>query len=559
MSPTGRKPSQTSSPASAPTLNERPTEPQRDAVAPKGWPEAHRGDTPFADTRPRAHPGPGDPALGQILDGRFQLRRLLARGGMSAVYVAWDERFEVEVAVKLQSIDGEPELRAEAEWRFEAEAKLLARLTDPRILKPITWGRADHGQMFLVSELLRGETLADRIHRTGKMAFLEVLQLMADTARGLAEAHAAGVVHRDVKPGNLFLQRSAGGGSILRILDFGVAKLLRASDTCDGTEPGVVIGTVPYLSPEQAMGHVVGPATDLYALGVVAYQCLTGQVPFTGTATEVLFAHIREEPPLMAEVDVPPEVEDLVMQLLAKAPERRPASAGLVADRAEALIKQLDPNWPTVSERVNLISDSTPAARRSWPETVLLFASSAVIVFAGLDGWARLRGESPSPPAPVTAKSEPPAPFPPSMAIADAPAEKLAPSEAPHDRPQPPPTRGALSQPTKNAHPRRSRPSTRASARVHVEARLGLPASPLNERRLERLRQRLAACLRRAPKAPIEVAIALQPDGRSRLQVKGDQGFKTRAFERCATSRTAQLAFELNDKPAVLRLRITRR
>lgn len=292
-----------------------------------------------------------DPLVGMVLEDRYEVRHLLARGGMGAVYVGHDRRFETAVAVKfLQAVGGD---RRDLERRFEAEAKVLARLHDPRILRPLSWGRTPDGVLFLVSELLQGQTLDDALRGAPGMPVPRLVRVLIDTCRGLSEAHGAGVIHRDLKPANLFLQRSRGGGETTRILDFGIAKITQESqlisgDTSAHTTPGFVVGTVAYMSPEQVRGEAVGPESDIYSLGVVAYRALTGRLPFSGEPHAVMMAHVSERPARFVDVDpelqVDDELETLVMSMLAKTPEARPRSASEVARRLERILVAAEPH-----------------------------------------------------------------------------------------------------------------------------------------------------------------------------------------------------------------------
>ncbi len=269
--------------------------------------------------------------VGQVLEERFVIHRLLACGGMGAVFVADDLRLGQPAAVKVLAVNA-PESQLEVlRLRFEAEARILARLRDPRILRPLSWGRTERGDLYIVSELLEGVPLDVELIQRGAMAPQRTARLLIDLCAALGEAHAAGVVHRDIKPGNVFLQRSRSGDEVARLLDFGVAKLLDAGSLAAATQEGMVVGTPSFMAPEQGRGDPVDGRADLYALGVVAYACLTGRVPFEGTAAEVMVAHAVAPPPAFADrapgVRIDPKLEQLVRWALEKRPDDRPPTA----------------------------------------------------------------------------------------------------------------------------------------------------------------------------------------------------------------------------------------
>lgn len=264
---------------------------------------------------------------GAVLGGRYELVHRIAGGGMGEVWQGRDTVLGRDVAVKVlrrEYVDD-----ADFRTRFRAEARHAAALTHPGIAAVFDYGEAA-GTAYLVLELVRGEALSTILARDGRLGVDRTLDVVAQTARALQAAHDAGVIHRDIKPGNLLV---ATDGSV-KVTDFGIA---RATGAAPITRTGTVMGTAHYLSPEQAAGQPATPASDLYALGVVAYECLAGTRPFTGDApVQVALAHLHDEPPPLPP-DVPAPVADLVGALLAKDPVGRPASAGEVAARAAAL------------------------------------------------------------------------------------------------------------------------------------------------------------------------------------------------------------------------------
>lgn len=264
---------------------------------------------------------------GLVLNDRYRLLERLAIGGMGEVWRASDEALGRQVAVKLLRLEFGSDARARG--RFESEARFAAELRHPGIAAAYDFGEQD-GRAFLVMELVPGEPLDEILARDGGLPLEAVLDLMVQTARALTVAHEAGVVHRDIKPANLMVSPDG----TLKLTDFGIARRLAAASQ---TQTGMVMGTAHYISPEQAQGHRLSPATDLYSLGVVAYECLTGAPPFDGsTPVEVALKHVRDAPPELPS-SVPKQARDLIMQLLAKDAADRPANAGIVADRALAI------------------------------------------------------------------------------------------------------------------------------------------------------------------------------------------------------------------------------
>jgi len=231
------------------------------------------------------------------------------------------------VAVKLLRLELGSDARARQ--RFASEARFATELRHPGIAGAYDFGEQD-GRAYLVMELVPGEPLDEILARDGGLPVEAVLDLIVQAAQALTVAHEAGVVHRDIKPANLMVSPDG----TLKITDFGIARRLAGASQ---TQTGMVMGTAHYISPEQAQGQKLSPATDLYSLGVVAYECLTGAPPFDGsTPVEVAMKHVRDAPPELP-ARVPEAARELIMQLLEKDPADRPANAGLVADRALAI------------------------------------------------------------------------------------------------------------------------------------------------------------------------------------------------------------------------------
>jgi serine/threonine-protein kinase len=262
-----------------------------------------------------------------VLAGRYRLEDWIAAGGVGEVWAAADLVLRRPVAVKLlrAGYAEHPETLA----RFRAEARHAGSLSHPCIAQIYDYGEAEGPHPpFLVMELVDGPPLA-RLLAAGPLAPARVMDLVAQAAEGLAAAHAAGLVHRDVKPANLLLAP----GDRVKITDFGIA---HAAGSAPITRTGILVGTPAYLAPERVAGAPATPASDLYSLGVVGYECLAGAPPFGGTAMEVALAHqLRPLPPLPP--GVPEDAAALIGELTAKDPAARPATAREVASRARSV------------------------------------------------------------------------------------------------------------------------------------------------------------------------------------------------------------------------------
>lgn len=295
-----------------------------------------RWEAPAAPTGPTS---PVDRALGpgSVIAGRYRLFERLARGGMGWVWSAIDEGLQREVAVKLMS----PELADDDDYRarFLDEARVAAALSSPHVVTVFDGGIAD-GVPFLVLERLHGEDLHRRLQRAGRLSIAATSRLIVDAARGLAAAHAGGVVHRDIKPPNLFItHRQADHEEMVKILDFGVAN--RPGAVLRRTRSEAILGSPHFMSPEQVRGASrVGPASDLFSLAAVAYRCVTGRLPFDGDTSEVLVQIDRGvfAPPSSLVPGLPPGIDAFFDRAFALEPERRHPSALVMAQALRAIV-----------------------------------------------------------------------------------------------------------------------------------------------------------------------------------------------------------------------------
>lgn len=259
-----------------------------------------------------------------VFKDRYELHRKLARGGMSDVYLARDQVLDRPVAVKVLF----PEYAKDPTFveRFRREAQAAAKLNHPNIVAVYDWGE-ELGTYFIAMEYVEGRSLSEIIRAEGPLSPRRVAEITADVASALGFAHRNGVVHRDVKPGNVIIETSG----LVKVADFGIAQAMSTADQAQLTRVGAVMGTATYFSPEQAQGKTVDPRSDLYSLGCVMFEMLVTRPPFSGdTPVAIAYKHVQEQPPLPSAVlgvTLPPPLEAIVMKLLAKEPSGRYASA----------------------------------------------------------------------------------------------------------------------------------------------------------------------------------------------------------------------------------------
>ena len=315
-----------------------------------------------------------------MLSGRYRLIEIIGRGGMGAVYRAHHILMDKPVAVKV--LRQELASDTEAVARFHREARSASRLDHEHIIRVSDFGQTDDGLLFLIMELLDGENLAEVVRR-GPLPWRRAAGIARDVALGLSHAHEQGVIHRDLKPENIVLVRRGKSRQLVKVLDFGLAKLISHSPRGDGdaepdiavqslTRTGVVFGTPEYMSPEQAEGRSLDPRTDLYALGVVLYQMLSGTLPFTASTFLALIAKTVNEPPPplrshAASQSLPADLESLVLSCLAKSAEDRPESAECIAETLEQILAAFPDDAPrsgeiSIARSGDSIAVSSPAS-----------------------------------------------------------------------------------------------------------------------------------------------------------------------------------------------------
>src|SRR5215218_3808819 len=267
--------------------------------------------------------------LAEVFSNRYEIQRGIARGGMAEVYLARDQLLDRPVAIKVLF----PEFAVDPSFveRFRREAQSAANLNHPSIVGVYDWG-SHEGTYFIVMEYVRGRSLAEILRAEGTLHPDRAADIATDIAGALYFAHRNGVVHRDIKPGNVLITPQGH----VKVTDFGIARAVGGGNTDNLTQTGSVMGTATYFSPEQAQGHPVDPRSDLYSLGVVLYEMLCGRPPFAGESpVAIAYQHVQAAvvPPRQVNPDVPESLEAITLKLLAKNPANRyPTAEELRAD-----------------------------------------------------------------------------------------------------------------------------------------------------------------------------------------------------------------------------------
>jgi serine/threonine-protein kinase len=321
----------------------------------------------------------------------LEVERMLGRGVSSVVYAARQRPLDRSVAVKLLKLSPDGELPLDARRRFQTEARTLASFQHPHIVTLYDYGELPDGRCYLVMEHVSGRGLDDLL-RDGPLPMRRAVDLMVQICKALRYAHDRGVIHRDIKPSNLFVRQEADGSDHLKVLDFGLVKLLDADQ--EATLAGELLGSPHCMSPEQISGSEIRPATDVYAVGAVLYRCLTGRFPFQGTtAISTMLGHLHHEVPPFAvaapDLRTPAMLEAIVRRCLAKEPAHRyatidelgralaPYSSAGASTQAEE-----DPTEPDLAELG--VTGSTRAARTASRSTWLLVAVIVIATALGL-------------------------------------------------------------------------------------------------------------------------------------------------------------------------------
>ena len=279
-----------------------------------------------------------DPFVGRVIDNRYEIQARVGEGGMGVVYKARQISIDRIIALKMLNA----QMAQDPNWvqRFYNEAKACSRLQHPNTIRMFDFGQTTDGRLFMTMEFLDGISLRDATSK-GPLAPQRVVKILIQCCASLAEAHSIGIIHRDIKPDNVFLLNMAGSPDFVKLLDFSVAKLLQEGDKMH-TQAGVVFGTPQYMSPEQGRGLPLDARSDLYALGILAFEMLTGMVPFHDeNPMTVIQMHLRAEIPPMPQ-NVPYSVQQIVRRALEKDASRRYQSAGEMMQHCQQVFAELN-------------------------------------------------------------------------------------------------------------------------------------------------------------------------------------------------------------------------
>lgn len=265
-----------------------------------------------------------DSLVGKLIDGKYRILSPLGEGGMAVVYRANHVQMERTVVIKV--MQGWLLSNRNSVERFERECKLTAKLNHPNIVSVYDVGAINGKEPYLVMEFINGESLADKIQKGGALPYATTANIIIQICRGLQEAHSNGIIHRDLKPDNVLLQHKSDRPDWVKIVDFGISNLVEGSKRL--TKTGRMVGTPEYIAPEQLKDRPIDIRTDLYGIGVMMFEMLTGHVPFDGESAEaILMKHLLEDPPAMSEVkpDLPePNLfQPIVDKLMRKDPDQR--------------------------------------------------------------------------------------------------------------------------------------------------------------------------------------------------------------------------------------------
>jgi serine/threonine-protein kinase len=346
---------------------------------------------------------PDDPLIGTVLAGRYLVKRRIGEGGMGLVYEAVHRDIDKRVAIKVlrDDLSRRPEVVA----RFRQEAKSASRIGHENIVNISDFGETSSGASYFIMEFLEGEDLANVLGREVTVEAFRACSIVLQCCRALWATHAKGIVHRDIKPENIFLTTRDGVEDFVKIVDFGIAKMSDIeTEGAPGrklTKTGMIFGTPEYMSPEQAAGKELDHRVDIYALGIILYECLAGRVPFIGDTfmgvlTQHLFADLPPIEEINSDAEVSPELELVIRKALAKDPDDRYQDTEELAEAIRfALDGRLSPATartpPSAPGRPQL-RDTDPVPRRRtprWPLVAAFFAAAGVLAWIALgDGAA---------------------------------------------------------------------------------------------------------------------------------------------------------------------------
>jgi eukaryotic-like serine/threonine-protein kinase len=396
-------------------------------------PDAHaapsRGSLPRASSTPPPVTASGrdddDPLLGAVLMERVRIERAIARGGMGKVYFGEQVRMKRPCAIKIL----DPRLAGagdagEFARRFQLEASTAAKLTHPNVVTIFDYGETEDGRCFIAMEYLEGRSLSDELKKSGPISAERAIHITRQTARALREAHTLGVVHRDMKPGNIYLVEQDDDTDFVKVLDFGLVKETSQSEQQEHTQIGQIMGSPRYMAPEQVQGKAVDGRTDIYSVGVMLYAMLAGKPPFDrATELSTMMAQVSDPPPpigsVAPDVLLPPGLEAVVMKCLAKRPEDRFASMEELITALKLRPGAMTTESDSGRQPSPLLmapaptTPSQPAQQRRG--TMLFILAVAAVVGVALTAALLTRQETPPPAAaPPSAVALPPPPTKPS-------------------------------------------------------------------------------------------------------------------------------------------------
>jgi serine/threonine protein kinase len=387
---------------------------------------------PAALSRDTADP---DPLLGRVIAGRFRVTALIAKGGMGKVYRAEQAPLGRICAIKVLNSGYAAEHDPEFHKRFFLEASVASRLTHPNTVTIFDYGRTEDDVYYMAMEYLEGHTLHRAIRESGHLPEERVVPIARQICRALREAHALGVIHRDLKPANIFLVKHGDEADFVKVLDFGLVKNVAEKEGEDLTQTGMFMGSPKYMSPEQIRGDRVDARTDIYALGIIMYEMLTGKVPFDRpSSVNILMAHVHESPAPMHQVNplisVSRRLEETVAGCMEKNPDRRfgsmddvltslkragdaaamPTISGLEATervpvsgsdpgrelRLEASRRDSTAPAASVRDASNAGAPQSLRSTQSTAKALWIAAGTGTLVLAGIVGYIGLRPVSPT-------------------------------------------------------------------------------------------------------------------------------------------------------------------
>jgi|GEM_PF-1058700 len=358
--------------------------------------------------------------IGRVLDNRYRVTESLGEGGMGAVFVAEHLKLRKSVAVKV--IRAELAGNGEVAARFAREAMATAQFEHPHVASAIDYGTLPEGGAYFVMQLVRGESLRELLDRRGALPWPLACELLAQVADALSAARSASIVHRDLKPENIILQPRDDGTFLAKVLDFGIAHVMQPAKSQEGrndnhrtlTRVGTIMGTPGYMSPEQAVGDRVDHRTDLYALGVVLWECLTGKALWDGPdVTSIITKQLRDAVPrprdVLGDPLFPRALDELILRLCARSAEDRPEQAGLVRDELRMLA--LRPVSPASAIAEHAGSQLMAARKRlvaiSKRSRLRLMAASLFVVALVAFGLSRSSKQHTVQPAPARSAAQP--------------------------------------------------------------------------------------------------------------------------------------------------------